>query len=349
MKSEDDRDRAVERLLQQSSADTLGSARQGHCLDAEVAAAWVDGTLLPHELRAVESHVSECARCQAIVATLARTAPAGPSAPAWWQRSLRWGWLVPLTAGAAAVVLWVVTPSQTPRPPSELRDAVAPAATQALKQEPATVAERFEQEAPSNEERAAAAPVPAQARERPASGTGRADELDALGKVSTGADQAKADQPAEAPAAERNMASADALGARAAAPSAPPMARAATAAVEIVSPDPAIRWRLGEPGVVQYSADGGRTWDAQATGTAVLLMAGASPSPSVCWLVGRAGTILLTTDGRRWQRVPFPEPVDLVAVQAVDVQAATVSAGDGRRFRTSDGGTTWVRLPLQEF
>jgi hypothetical protein len=349
VKRENDRDRAVERLLQQSSADSLGSARQGECIDAEVAAAWVDGNLLPHELRAVESHVSACARCQAIVATLARTTPADPSAPAWWQRSLRWGWLVPLTASAAAVVLWIVTPNQTLPPTGEMRDAVAPAATQALKQEPATVADRFEQEAPSNEERVAVPPAPSQARERPAPGTGRTDELDPLGRVSAGADRAKADQRAAAPAAEGNMAAVEALGAREAAPSAPPMARAGTAAIEIVSPDSAIRWRLGEPGVVQYSADGGKTWDAQTTGTTVILMAGASPSPSVCWLVGRAGTILLTTDGRRWPRVPFPEPVDLVAVQAVDAQTATVSTGDGRRFRTTDGGTTWVLVPLQEF
>ena len=79
MTSEDDRDRAVERLLRRSSAGATGSPRPGRCLDPEIAAAWVDGGLLPHERAAVESHVSECTRCQAIVATLTRTTPAGRS------------------------------------------------------------------------------------------------------------------------------------------------------------------------------------------------------------------------------------------------------------------------------
>ena len=65
------------------------------------------------------------------------------------------------------------------------------------------------------------------------------------------------------------------------------------------------------------------------------------PSASVCWLVGRAGTVLRTTDGRRFQRVPFPEPVDLTSVASASDRAATVTASDGRVFRTADGGVTW--------
>ena len=77
------------------------------------------------------------------------------------------------------------------------------------------------------------------------------------------------------------------------------------------------------------------------------LTAGAAPEPTVCWVVGRAGTVLVTTDGRTWQPVAFPEPVDLVAVQARDGRAATVITADGRTFRTADGGRTWA--PVQEF
>ena len=114
-------------------------------------------------------------------------------------------------------------------------------------------------------------------------------------------------------------------------------------AIEIASPDPAIRWRIGAGGSVQYSTNGGSTWEALSTGVSADLTAGASPSPSICWLVGRAGTVLLSTDGRRWQRVPFPEPADLVQVRATDAGTASVTTADGRTFSTTNGGRTWDR------
>jgi hypothetical protein len=123
----------------------------------------------------------------------------------------------------------------------------------------------------------------------------------------------------------------------------------AIAIPEIVSPDPMFRWRLAPDGFVQYSANGGTTWELVPTGVSTPLTAGSSPSPSICWLVGQAGAVSRTTDGRRWERVPFPEAVDLVAVQAVDARSAVVTAADGRTFRTTDGGTTWTRATPQDF
>jgi photosystem II stability/assembly factor-like uncharacterized protein len=79
------------------------------------------------------------------------------------------------------------------------------------------------------------------------------------------------------------------------------------------------------------------------------LVAGTAPASTVCWVVGRTGTVLLTVDGRRWERLPFPEPVDVVSVQASDARTATVTTADGRRFRSTDAGRTWARSPLQEF
>jgi hypothetical protein len=51
--------------------------------------------------------------------------------------------------------------------------------------------------------------------------------------------------------------------------------------------------------------------------------------------------VLLTTDGERWERRPFPLPVDLAAVEASSARAAAVTTRDGRRFETLDGGATW--------
>jgi photosystem II stability/assembly factor-like uncharacterized protein len=58
-------------------------------------------------------------------------------------------------------------------------------------------------------------------------------------------------------------------------------------------------------------------------------------------VVGAAGTVLLTTDGERWERRPFALAVDLAAVEALSVRAATITTRDGQRFETLDGGQTW--------
>jgi photosystem II stability/assembly factor-like uncharacterized protein len=62
------------------------------------------------------------------------------------------------------------------------------------------------------------------------------------------------------------------------------------------------------------------------------------------WVVGRRGVVLNARDGVTWRRVPFPAPVDLVAVEAA-VGSITVTAADGRRWTTTDGGASWALAP----
>ncbi|MEO8075993.1 MAG: hypothetical protein ABI818_06660 [Acidobacteriota bacterium] len=149
-------------------------------------------------------------------------------------------------------------------------------------------------------------------------------------------------------AADKSAVSVSALNESVAVPVAGFAARAAGAAglFDIMSPDPAVRWRFDRTGIVQRSTDGGTTWTAQQTGTTAPIAAGWSSSPMVCWLVGRAGTVLLSSDGASWRIRPFPAGVDLVSVRATDANLATVTATDGRRFSTADGGLTWS--PAQE-
>ena len=113
------------------------------------------------------------------------------------------------------------------------------------------------------------------------------------------------------------------------------------APAEVASPDGSIRWRILAGGGVARSDDRGLTWQTQVTGAPTPLTAGAAPASTTCWLVGRGGVIVLSTDGRTWQRVQFPESIDLTAVTATDAAHATVTATDGRRFTTADGGNTW--------
>ena len=71
-----------------------------------------------------------------------------------------------------------------------------------------------------------------------------------------------------------------------------------------------------------------------------LLLAGSATSPTNCWLVGRDGVVLVTNDGGPSAGF-LPEVVHLTGVTAMDVMRATVTAIDGRKFSTSDGGLTW--------
>jgi hypothetical protein len=113
--------------------------------------------------------------------------------------------------------------------------------------------------------------------------------------------------------------------------------------VVVASPDGSTRWRVESRDRISRSRDGGTTWAAQAVRTSTDVLAGSAPSTDVCWFVGRAGLVLLTSDAERWDVRPFPERADLVAIEARDARHATVTTLDGHRFVTEDGGATWVR------
>jgi hypothetical protein len=318
------KDDTLHRLLERSARPRGDVRPPGVCLEAETLAAWTDGSLSPVERTAVEAHAADCERCLAVLAAIAKTTPPPSAArrPSWL--SVRW--LAPITAAAVAITTWVIVqeptrPVSPPAPPStQAVDAVTPS-------DPAAEPER---DAPAA---AAANPL------------ARKAESDAASK--TLRDQTKSRQAAKVPA----------VGGVTAAPSPPARAEAQQerfqaaardalgASALIVSPDPNVRWRLAGRDV-ERSTDGGRTWQLQPTGSAIELLAGAAPAPAVCWIVGRRGLVLLSTDGATWRRLVFPDTTaDLVGVAARDGLDATVTAADGRRYRTIDAGKTWV---LQE-
>jgi hypothetical protein len=350
------RDASIDRVLRESLA-APAQAPPGTCLDAETLAAWADGTLNRGDRAAVETHASDCGRCQALLAAMVRTAPAAPS---WRMPSL--GWLVPLTAAATAVLVWTLVPAR--RTPLEQYAQEAPAASRAvpLASGPANAS------APAATTPSATLEADAELRRQDASASAR--DMKAVGKraeapTSSLDKREKVAAPAEAkPMADAVIVSgamrqapvpaspeAPAPSAQAKTAAAPPparnfaMARAVAPEIVVVSPAPASRWRIMDQGAVQRSTDGGSTWETQQTGANVLFAAGTSPAPSVCWLVGPGGTIRISTDGRSWQPVPFPEPARLTAVAATDDKTVTVTTDDGRRFTTTDRGAIWQRVP----
>ena len=210
----------------------------------------------------------------------------------------------------------------------------------------------------------AVAPPPAREADRAEAKSADADRFSPTIPSANAAPATAAPAPATAPSAEasarRAPAAAPSPAAAAQAPAAPQAAlgaasstqaraaasraREVAAIVEIVSPDPMIRWRVVGAGQVERSTNGGARWEAAKLPESATLIAGSSPSSSICWLVGRTGSIYVTTDGLRFVRVPFQDRTDFVSIQATDGRRATVVTIDGRTMRTDDQGANWVRI-----
>jgi hypothetical protein len=130
-----------------------------------------------------------------------------------------------------------------------------------------------------------------------------------------------------------------------------PLARLKATGVSslLKAPSGQIVWRVGAAGSIQRSVDAGRTWTPQASPSSADWLSGTAVSATVAWVGGRQGAIARTLDGENWQTVPPPAQSadaagklpDWLAVAARDAQSATVTAGDGRRFTTQDGGKSW--------
>jgi hypothetical protein len=312
-------DDLLRETLRAREADPAG------CLDADGAAAFVEGAMSARARAAAEEHLADCPRCQAFVAAMVRTTPAPPRRT-WWRRPAV-AWLAPLTVAGTALAIWInVRDDGAVRPEAARESTVASAVERptrgvgadlpresAKAEAPLQTFDRLEKRVPDSAPSAAA--VPPAERERAASRL--------------------APPPAPEPQAPAADATANTSQAR---------AFASRADAAIISVNRTSQWRLGVGGEVQHSADGGLTWQAQVTGVTVAPTAGFSPAPSVCWLVGPAGLVLITTDeGRSWSRLPFPIDTDLASVRATDHLSATIASADGRTFVTSDGGATWRR------
>lgn len=365
-----DRDRVIETLLRSRHADEHDAA----CMDAESLAAWIDGGLSADARARIEHHAADCARCQALLASMARTAPALEDR-AWWRSAMA-KWVVPIAAVATALVVWVAVERDSDRlPPSPTtvtetaKTANEPSAPVAARREalpspagpgnslpPATppagrAVDTLQPQGQAGaggpargqtattaplEPVAAPAPSPAPLPPPPA-----ATSVESSPPSSA---QLKTAPQAVAETVTVTDATASRLAARAVAGGIGP------GPYEIASPNPNYRWRIVPPGSIQRSTDGGRTWAvvdpvpaiAGAAPAPAILTGGASPAPDVCWIVGRNGLVLLSTDGATWHRRSIPESLDLTSVRATDATHAVVTTATGRQFATADAGMTWT-------
>jgi hypothetical protein len=220
------------------------------CLDAETLAAWSEGSLDSTRLSAVELHVSDCPRCMGMLAAMARTIPAEPPQKPSWAAGHVFRWLVPMTAAATAIAIWVMVPD---RPVTRVQPAAAP------RSEPSSVAEP---PVAALERRANVAPTPAESLEKQtAPAAGRQDAAVREEDKREPAALETFSRPAAAPPPPPQPPSP----APAQAFDAPSQRMASLAAVipeteSIAASDPLIRWRVRGGTFVERSIDGGKTW-----------------------------------------------------------------------------------------
>ena len=318
-------------------------------LDPERLAAFMEGSVTSRERAQIERHAADCPDCMEQLAVMARTAGAGAAAASAVPRFMRWA--VPAAVAATALAVWInVNDAPRERPASVASQ--RPAAPQVAEKD------AHGSDVPSGE-RASAVARPAapaqeakQVPEEPTMPLRRADGAGAAPADLAGA--AAADTGASATGAAAASSPAPPV----AAPLGPPQPLAetvqterreaaarsfadASALIDIRSPDATRRWRV-RGRLLERSLDAGRTWQVQSPALTIDALAGSAPSGDVAWLVGRAGAVLRTTDGQQWARIPFPETADLTGILATNALEAVVTTADGRRFRTNDGGLTWV-------
>jgi hypothetical protein len=344
------RDESTDALLRRTLSPGQEPETADACVDAETAAAWLDGKLHGPALERARTHVADCARCQALMATFVRAEggfaqpaalAAKPAVAETAPRGSRWMWMIPVAAAAAVIVIAVALPRKTPQV------AKIPAAAPAPDQSTLADTKSARAETPPVEEKKAEAPkidakdvdqtakLEAKKRQQDAQARAAAPPAAAAAKPANEVAAAAPPPPMPPPVARDEGRMREML-------QAPPLRRD-----EIGSPDPLVRWRLRRR-TVEKSIDGGKSWTAVPTGIDAEWTAGAAPTTTAFWIVGRGGMIARSTDGRAFERIPFPELTDLSGVQATDAQTATVSSADGHTFTTTDGGRSWARRDLQE-
>jgi hypothetical protein len=354
-----DRERQLEPALKHELR-AAGTPDRDACLDAETLGAWTEGGLETAQMAAVELHVSTCARCQAIVAATVRSVPPNVGERAQTVFSWRW-WFAPVAAAAAAVTLWMVVPRDRDvyLAPSSVATPAKDTLAQSEPKEQAKVAdERRAAPAAAETSPAGASPSGASAVRQQPRADRRERPAEPVAKAEGFAAKKQEDEARTLPATRNTTADATAPAVLPPPPVAPPpappapaaaaaaplerakIARFSAAPVEIVSPDASLRWRIVN-GAIERSQDAGASWIVVRPASGESITGGMAPAGSICWIIGTGGLVLVTVDGALFLRVPVSERVDLTAVTATDARTAVVTAADGRRFRTDDGGRNW--------
>jgi hypothetical protein len=353
-----ERDRSLEHLLRQGLRPEPPT--RDACVDAETLAAWMSGSLPRHRAGLVETHVSSCARCQAMVAAFARTEPPASARVSWIERwHLRW--VVPLATAATAVAIWIAIPDRAREmasiaaPPEEQQTAaVRPRQPEDAPAESARPEAGLDRAAPSSPLAAPAAATPPEKKETLAAAGQPA------GNIAPLQDSASSDRRnREAESRDRFAARSDANEAD------KPQARDERQVSGVTSPAPARApapvagdqaFRRAAPGAQNKPAEEPAAKATQeaitvsgarpmASGVIVEIL---SPDKSSRWRIVDHRQVQQSTDGgTTWQPTALAAPADLTAGHAPGGTVCWVVGRRGIIFVTSDG-THFEPVPFVE-
>jgi Photosynthesis system II assembly factor YCF48 len=361
----DERDRSIEVLLRQRRQDDADVRTSEQCVDAEVLAAWMDGSLSGSALADAEKHAAGCARCQALLASMAKTTPQTHGLP-WW-RTVTARWLVPVAAIATALVVWVavergsreaaapqarppvvspetsqaavpVEPQVPPQNAQQMADARSRAPVEEMKKQRASgAAESVSTSAPLTERESASRPP-------------RPNSLDRTAHAISPRAEARRDKDAAArPAAPPPASTPSAATAQSAPapPSPPPPAPATATAAQSPQPQasppvagqpsPQLRTQPATPGVAETvtvnaeaaskQAGGGRGGGRVAFAAATDIR---SPQPDYRWRIVPPSGIQRSTDGGvTWTTVDPVPPRSAEARLALDSLVSSMALTTG--------------------
>ncbi|MCX5831966.1 MAG: YCF48-related protein [Deltaproteobacteria bacterium] len=103
-------------------------------------------------------------------------------------------------------------------------------------------------------------------------------------------------------------------------------------------------WACGRWGSVVHTADGGKTWSRQDTGTDYTLSSIHFVDEKNGWAVGDEGIIINTKDGgKTWAKQKSPISYFLMGVHFANVQKGWIVTERTTILHTKDGGKTWVK------
>lgn len=318
-------------------------------LDAEVVAAWADGSLDPQVRAAAEAHTADCTRCQAVLAAMVRTEPAAAQPGRGWLGA-RVRWLVPLAAAAAAVALWVGVSNDVPAPgtPPQIASRAEPVPDEAARAVPTpTLA------VPPPRDAATREISPDESRRRPDSAAPPAARTEA---------PRQAEKPAAAPGPVRldELRRDPSAGA---APPSPGRSEKPAALPPVPVPTESVLTPTQTQTQTQTQVGPTQTQSAQsqtpATETVLARRAAfstntalgdvASPDPAVRYRVGMKGSIQRSADGgKTWVAQTSPVTLDLFAASAPSPEVCWIVGRSGVVLLTTDGGATWRRVPFPQ-
>jgi len=364
-KQKQDRDAAIEQLLRDQRG-LVSPEREGGrmsttaCLDADTLAAWEDHALSAAERAAVEAHAADCARCQMMLAAMAKSAPAPTeAAPSWWTASRRW--LIPLTATAAtAAIAWLlVSPGSlgpvNVRQVSQAAESSAPEQPPPPAARPSSAQPELATPAPSVADRERAVQPPAEAKDadlsrrsakkaeadntadlktelqrdqnvatdlsRPSAGGTQAD----LSRRSAEGAKAEGEKADAAARREARLEKAPAAAEQSATPPAAPVAAPAAAAPAVPTAAAARTFAFGAPDAVIVSSN-----------------------PASRWRILQGGSVQHSTDGGATWQMQTTGVTETLASGSSPSPSVCWLVGPRGIVLLSTDGVTWKRVAFPE-